>query len=585
MEFIHEGVLSKRNINSDGQRFFIWLWKEQLHPLTIDTYRVRAMNSKSILKELYEVIEQVANGVWNSNNIKLVASEARELILCDKILKNKNYFGGLLNLISELVTSDKDFIKAKPILKGIIFDLENNYLNNCLDSLDKAIKSDSIECIEFFTKSIATELINQGYSKNYLLELCNEVFLNSDVRTFNCYFKEFVQNISLTKNNFTVTLKLNLGKENIPAKILDFSFYSEKDLKKDDVADIVKFFTGPEPKLFAQTTLEALDANSAALITKARFGYVLDLLYYGYQYKSRFNLYEKCLVQKDKEYCFCNSTTSLEGFHIDSLKWLQIVEKQLKIILESEKISISTKEKVKGALRYFRLCKESINIEHQFLNLWIAIEQLVRTGEKHKSIIEPIITFVPKIISLQHISRLIKNVQEDFKRCRVSIPGEYRISFNNKNKEKFIALIRDEKQFAEILKIKDINPLLRNRLQKLQIILSTSEEIRKVVNKNHNDIDLHLARMYRIRNKIVHNAAHDLSVSGITTNLVFYVTQVINTILYELTSCEFHSDIWDIFIKNKFTFEQLDILLKKDRDNQIPLEFIIAPLKYLNPMQ
>jgi hypothetical protein len=58
MQFIHHALLDANGITTAGQKYFIYRYLELLNKATIDTYRFRAMSSKSILHELIEVIQE-----------------------------------------------------------------------------------------------------------------------------------------------------------------------------------------------------------------------------------------------------------------------------------------------------------------------------------------------------------------------------------------------------------------------------------------------------------------------------------------------------------------------------------------------
>ena len=52
--------------------------------------------------------------------------------------------------------------------------------------------------------------------------------------------------------------------------------------------------------------------------------------------------------------------------------------------------------------------------------------------------------------------------------------------------------------------------------------------------------------MYRYRNKIVHQAAHDLNIAGLTANLLYYLREILNKVLYELATDDTLTDLHEV---------------------------------------
>lgn len=93
--------------------------------------------------------------------------------------------------------------------------------------------------------------------------------------------------------------------------------------------------------------------------------------------------------------------------------------------------------------------------------------------------------------------------------------------------------------------------------------------------------------MYRIRNVIVHSAAHDLDIPvnilAITTNLSSYVGRIIDTILSELSYSNDLQELSQVYTKYQITYDLFTRTLKDDTHNKIDPVFIINPLSMIFP--
>jgi len=541
------------------------------------------MNSHFILIELLQVTKLVEKRVWNEQNVSLVCEEAITLVDKDQVLLNRNYFDGLKIVLNQCLKKEPESKnRMKAVLPAVLDDLQINYLRDLKTGLSQAIQANHFQKVHWYTNALATEAANLGFSREYLYNLCKQIFLKNDSESFSDKYRQFIENIIPRSKQYQTYLKLYPNKPQVvPDRIADYTF--SKSLQNIETEDYLTrdYLSSGDPKVFAITKIQALDPNSAATMARSKIGKVLDLMYYGYQHNTKVDVHENCLIQLENSFNLYPSIPELVGYFKDGSDWLLTVEKQLETILERPRADDLSTEKLLGALRYFRLSKEAVNIEHQFLNLWIALEHLAQSDTK---MFEALNNYIPKTLALQYIGKLIRDMIENLKRCKVRVPEAVQPYISKNNKEKFILLARNDDLFSKLLLSADSNPLLQQRLVHLRSVLSNSKEMRRAINKNYTDIRLHLFRMYRVRNLIVHTAAHDLQIEGLTANLQAYLTDIINKALYELSSYDYLTGLYDVFSKYQFTFDQVMLKLKKDGDkNLIDVAHIINPFNLLWP--
>ena len=215
----------------DFQEFFKQRMAEIMHKDTLDSYRVRANNAHTILKELSYVMEGwIAGNIKRFETVELCIDETISLIEKDNSLVFSNY-------TKELFIKDlKGYVKVSKDKKDLPLIENTNKLiylvNECLIINDGVFLSRLIEKIEeqvtineeiednLFTpklrefdnllSSFACELLTIGYSKRYLYKFFNSFKKNRKGLTFEEAFSEmkhkFLNKKLLT---FIVVIKLN----------------------------------------------------------------------------------------------------------------------------------------------------------------------------------------------------------------------------------------------------------------------------------------------------------------------------------------------------------------------------------------
>lgn len=581
MQLIHNRLLDANGITSPGQKYFIFRYLELLNKATVDTFRFRAMNSKSILHELLEVLGYVEQGIWDATNIKMVCEEALGIIKNDPILKDAQYIDALKKALENGVTragSPGEQKIMKVILEGLLGDLDK-YLPRLIEGIRISISDNDLVAVEWYTSTFVTELINSGHDQEFLYQVGIRA-LGRQIRDFNDLFNHLVQTVKPEKKSYTTYIKIKGNHPNLNERVLNHEFLNSLEIESTE-PQVIDFITSENPKLFAVRQTEAVDPNAAAFIARSEIGYLLDILHYSNP-KGTVSIDSNCLVRHNKQFGIHSSTPELTGYVPDQ-NWFPKVTEQLSNILDLNKLDSESKDKLKGSLRYFRLSNEAVSIEQRFLNLWIALEHLVRSGVRHKSIIEPISDFLPKTLALNYIHRLGRDAIDNVKRLKIHLPVEIEYLFKTRNVPEFIQLCRDETKLYALLDAVSQNPLLEFRLRQFSHIVKGSNTIKAAIDKNYRDIDHHLVRIYRIRNRIVHSAGHDLNIWSITANLHYYVRTVLNILLFELSNYDCFPDLWSVYIKYQTAFNQYLSSLNKNSTIAYQATVVDNPLRILWP--
>ena len=583
MEYVSNWKLHKNGILTAGQKYFVFRWLELYNQYTIDSFRYRAMNSHSIINELLNVIVSVEKGIWNEVNIKLVKEEALDVIIKDLVLKNNIYVDEVKKALENIVEKQKpthdDRERLKVSLLGIHTDLQRRYWEELITGLKESIGKDDLDTIEWYISALATYLVNAGHDRAYLYDSCINILNDRQDKDFSYFYESLVARVQPQLKQYNTYLKLKGEHDYLKGYMLGHEFRSN--IMVDITSTPVKNFISEIPVVFAINQIKAMDGESAASIAQFRLSSLLDVIHYANP-KARINAETDCLVRHNEDYQVYSIVTPLLGYQPDQ-NWLNKVNQQLIGIMSSRILDDESKDKLLGALRYFRLSYECGNSEQQFLNLWIALEYMVRSGGKQKIIIESIANSVPKSLALNHINRMVRDTIENIHRSQIRISKQFHSCLEDRNIPDFITLFKNDSAYQELMRSANDHPLLYYRLDKLHNILLSPEGIKSAVEGNQRDIYWHLARMYRFRNRIVHYAARDLNILGVTANLHTYVRTILNIVLYEISTYGCFQDLQEVFIKYQLGYDRYMEALENKDDKAVKPTIIANPLLLMWP--
>lgn len=150
----------------------------------------------------------------------------------------------------------------------ILIDVNQDYYNVIFSKIQEEIKKlnaatysvDTLKLLSKYLDYLATDLINNGYAKQYLYSVVSRLFSDKQTLSFLDAFEEFKKCITREKEDFTVIFKLNkLGGGN--KKIDIKSNYEIEQVKIDEFSKInvktEEFFSRKNP----YTYFLAIDVN------------------------------------------------------------------------------------------------------------------------------------------------------------------------------------------------------------------------------------------------------------------------------------------------------------------------------------
>lgn len=587
MEYISSKKLALAGINNDPERLFVSLWAELFNPDTIDTYRARVMNARSILHEVEEVVADRLVEQIDMKNVQFVCDEAVRLLtndlVCQKHFHDKTRFTAkILKKARDEAKAHMDLIALSKKVEILRLDLDAEYLTLLIQDLQNAIFDvPDIEAIVDLTGSLATELVWRGFSNLYLYR---RILLFLDIqqpRTFRERFTQFLSDIQQPPREFEVCLKFS-GPADLGhvGKVFDIKIETTHTnrLGKEQEDEFEKL-TGT--LIATLPVIRGLDPFSAAQESLYQFWLLVDLIRFEYR-KSEMLLTPQALVlDRAAQNAFLVELNPRPiGFQsAGSIGRLTKRIESLGAVLDAntKRVDDQSRDRLRNSFRYFRMSLEATVPESRFLHCWIALEFLLKTGAQ-SSIIAPIIQFVPKVLALQYLKKLLKDLSANIFRCNVNTNEIEKagISIVARGVLKLSTLLEalmDTNRF-KILLGASTNPLLTYRLNDLRVVFSDSKKTKERMVHHLEDLKWHLQRMYRVRNKIVHSASVGINLGQLESNLSYYFTTVFNNLLFIAQNSSSQTTIEQMLMKQDAAF---DFLYDQVDAGQVITDLLLRP--------
>lgn len=585
------------------QKFFIERSIELLYRSTIDSYRVRVKNPKTILSELRDAILGFERGqiksfvaiAANEKNLFSLKDEATELLESPYNYLKYHTFSNqyLISLIKAL--DDKNYKRVKDCIAILLKD-NTDYLADVLEKLTGLLNSapsDNNEEsswllfkeLDAILGILYTELLEIGFSKGFLYRFIFGVFVNTPEHfNFQEAFTVFVERLQLDAIQYTIVFRIDTTNK-VKDSLQTIDTITEVCFDLDDLqslsgnAEFDNFSVPRSNRCFVKCSICAPDYLAALKKAKAVLAENLDVLNLGFG-DEHIQVHSRVLVIDESNPAgakFQQSKNFLDGKYRVAQDHYQSFIDKLPSIIQRSNIHKESKEKIKSAIRYLRLGNESTEVEHKFINYWIGLEYIFSNYESVNTI-NRIKEYFVACHSLSYIKRNTFNFHKSVSNLR----AEELASLTHYDTSPLKCLQNPEFYNQIISLYLESHPLLAYRAYLLKgILFSTSKQtgIKKYVERHKKNLIIHLTRVYRLRNEIVHDAATNTNNEGIASNLRYYLTFILNGVIDFLSE---ETDE-DISIEDYFTINE--ILLGNISYNQWNLEHLLnvtTPIDFIH---
>lgn len=521
---------------SFAEKFFLERGAELLHPETIDSYRVRLHNPKTILIELIHVINSLNSGkIKNKKYAIFLIKELEDFISNDvgelefysitseflkKIIKNitkenKENFITQIGYLAKLLLKDNEQYALK------LFDKIINLINKINEATATEPPIKEIEKLDRLTSYLFSELISIGYSKVYLQNYFRMIFSNNFTANSFTYRLNIIKQLAIkSKEVFTIIIAVKVSetiKRNLTFPIDGFELLTnserQKIISKAKDSKVKNFFTRDNRMtMILKNEIETLDYYSAGVMIRNNISAILDRINISSP-KDKFDIQHDFVVIGEKDISKSSIQYldyQLDGNYNASQEVTRVFDETYNTI--KEKVSKEAIDKIRAGIRYFRLGNQSSELNTKLLHYWIGIEYIFSADDENP--MARIERFYKKCHSTIFFKRLLVNFHHSIKYLELdNLISNYDENLN----------YLKESTSYDIFLNQTTSPLLAYRSYFFKEGLSDRKKIKEHIVKHYNNIERNLWRIYRIRNEIVHEASDQSHINTITSHLKYYL--------------------------------------------------------------
>ena len=524
------------------QKFFIERLSEFLHVGNLDSYRVRTHNVHTLILELHTLIEQ-----WRKGNIKqfetiqLSARETKDKIENDKIYLSNFPFRHLLpNYLENFAKDDKgkniECLRIQQLLEKVLYSTDSGTYIKALfeeltrltsiednsDETDEVLEKDLTE-IDIHLSSLCTELIFVGFSKTHLYHSAS-IFSNSSGEAFNEMLNKFIKATNPTNlRKYIIIFRLNLSKMikdlDLPELLKTFpDKYRNEWLERKRA----KFIKCQNNQRYFVSEVDALDEMAALKLGKEVLSKYLDKIHFSLNHSKIIPDNTGIIFEnKGSDYIAINRPflPILDGVQPSEDTMVSSKELDLNIIADAKNLSPEVLNRLTSALRHLRIGDNDTEIEQRFINYWIALEFIFSTPAASDS--------------------TYRRIKENIISILISCYGKRNLSVLNQQ----IKLFADTTSIPDIWEIDAVEKipqtielpiLLKYRLHRYKnhLLSGDKKKIASYLEIHKRNITWQIARIYRLRNELIHEAAIKQDIESLTSNLRYYLIFVLNRAVF-----------------------------------------------------
>ncbi|MDE3841057.1 hypothetical protein C0966_17485 (plasmid) [Bacillus methanolicus] len=563
---LNDSILKKNyQFESEAQCLFIQKWRELLFYKTINSYQYKLRNIHSILLEIKDVINNIKLEIISISNLKDLILETKKLLERDVVIKKhyKDLLGSLSSGLKPNISEKNELLKLEYRVNYALEIISYSYLDNIIRDLYQSIMDNNINVIEPLTEILATQLINTGWSSRSLHRLGKIIFLTNDGNNFESKWDNFSKLIKSDKGLYHCYFEVRIDNDELIKKI------ESAGIRIITGLEILQSFNkiGPnhikETGFYIEEKAEAFHEDMYTAVNDCKHNLSLKqsvLSFYGINVSFQ-NAVLIIFPNEDKLVPFSlvnGNTLYYEPSEEDILTTSRTIKNEL--------INKDDRKRLQNFYRQYAVSVNASSNEITFSSLWSALESILVTGH-HESNIEHIKKIVPSVMCSMFVQRLLKNFLYDCNRVGV-LP-----TFNNKplNTERpeekdirnLFNILKDENEYQQLINKIDNYVLLRQRCIELKNDLENSESLYKLMTGHYNTISMHIQRLYRVRNNLVHAAHVEKDIDLLVEHLHFYIRSTISELVQRLTQHNFKS-LGDLFMAIEDNYYALIEILKEN---------------------
>lgn len=562
------------NINRDlekQQLFFLECWASMSNVRSLDSDRVSYNN---ILNSVLELLDLYSLGTKHRAAEKRlhVVEELNELMDTNDLLLKEEFKGIPQQLKSIFKEHGKPLEEQKELiisfleeLKGL---LETHYRTVAIGELTNLLQNgadhseSSLVKIYHQTNELISHLVTLGMPTSECYLLCRNFLINRRTQvTFLDAFNSLANNVTTPVQKYTV--KLSIDNKALYELIrqtsvvtLGESQFTIQDREDDDRNHIVNSIIN----------VNAVSYSAARNIAEKKLLQAIDLFSY-FLGKNKINIMVRADITNEDS----GQTKNLPRFDKDLENSLdRWIDDDFSVYISSvthlrQKGSQKTSNKINAAFRFYQNGVNEKGLESRFTAFWSALESLTLIEEnsnlKHD---EHVIKAVLPCIAMDYpLKQLFA-----FRGCAKVLNWEpiplngSPFSIQSSNLGEIFTALKSTDFVDEVNRRLETYPYAQFRFSKFIELCASPFNLAQKIEAHQHKVELHINRLYRIRNAIVHNATSHERLELLVVNLEHYLRSTLNALFYTVEKSSSITSPEEAFIRYQYEankiFEEMD---------------------------
>lgn len=527
---------------------FIQTLEEVMFYYSFESYKLPALNSHYLCFDLLQTKYNIEQKLISEGNFIPLAEEFESILDEDlvfkEILSPTDVFlqkRDRLDAIVELKYCDnKAKIRKYTEIAGYISEfcgIQNIYLTTIYELLIENIFNPNCDynklCnIYLLTRTLATELVNGGYSPEYINQELKNTFYNIEkkITPNKKMLIDFFNQFTFEKYSYYVTLGVNHETANILKNV--------RNIKVETPNYGVKNKLGLKHKRdkIVRLSVNEVDEFKAA---QSAYNYISTIIGLHRISQHHKPVYIKSLALVDKLDDDKNILSSNIRTTSRNILFRANNESQIQSYFFDDQLlnSVNAPEVFFRAVSLHNNALDSKEPTTQLLDLWTAIETLVgfKAGDEDK--INTVCNVLTKILNRSYLYNHIEQLNKDIKAVLGIIYETKMKNIDIKEQEilklaAILSLDEYKDKYHELFVALEEYPLLQYRMERFsKHIFQNTASIYEELNRHKKKVKQQIMRIYRNRNMIVHDGKHMPYLEIILGNLHYYVDSIFDVLI------------------------------------------------------
>lgn len=531
--------------------FFAQLLNELIFDYSIPSNRLATLNSHYLCLDAMSAISDVEQHGVPEGTIKPIVEELYNSLCKDHafdlsetkpsdlfIKQEANTFKKIYN------TKDLNFDDSKKIVTAIYYKYfnENAYFELIKVRIIEIVERNNTEeqdVLLQLTKSFVTELVNSGYSNQYIYDQMTYSFFNKKVYVDKPQdIHRFTDSFDFKQKEYSVLFIANKSYSNIVGKYDMYSIQNQILTKTQLELEKTYLKKEDDENYFVVNSINALDQYTAIENVIS----ILDIQISFYRLNNHNDVFDTSKLK----WCVYDKANyfSIYKRPKNSVKKAKTVSAKL-IDKNIEKVNIATSLAIESdvsyghalisAVTFHSLSIDASSKENQLLDLWAIFETLLDISQKHTGDrIQQVIKYLIPVLKQKYLFSLFEQLSNDIKNYSEKI-YDYIVDKNTDTPilaiTEFCLLEDNEAKRNYVFSQLDDFPLLKERICYYNRVLKTNNDVFEFVLKHTQRLEWQIMRIYRNRNLVIHNGRSMPYLPLLIENLHSYVDEFLKFII------------------------------------------------------